>query len=129
VICSHSAGEVDTCERYLRELLTLLEPMYIGPNDKILRLKRLLANLLAARRPQLKEALQLHRESLALCEQMYGPHHLQVTTCTDDIGRCFFLMGDFEVCFLFLFFLLLLFPLLMCKKRYDRKRKNILQDL
>ncbi|TMW66406.1 hypothetical protein Poli38472_004171 [Pythium oligandrum] len=95
LVCSQLGRVVDT-ERLLRELLRLLSAVYDdGSNERVLNLTMQLGSVVIAQR-RINEALEIFTTCLHLTESIYGQNHSQVAVCHDQLGRCWFLLGNME---------------------------------
>ncbi|KAL4177450.1 hypothetical protein KRP22_002472 [Phytophthora ramorum] len=97
-IAYEQAGKLEATETHLRALLRLLTERYGGGyNAKLFHLTiRLAAVLLGQKRVQ--EARKLYTQCLLHAENLFGVTDDHTVVCTDALGKCCFLAGDFKVC-------------------------------
>lgn len=96
-IASLTAGHTAEARENLILLIDRLDQLYNGgSNAHMLHLKLQLAALFVHGK-QIDAARVLYTECLAHSSSSCSEFHDVAITCTDGLGKCFFLLGDFEV--------------------------------
>ncbi|KAG6622778.1 Serine/threonine protein Kinase [Phytophthora cinnamomi] len=89
------AGRLEDTEKHLKMLLRLLTERYGGGyNAKLFHLSVQLASVLLAKK-RTNEARDLFEQCLLHAENLFGSTDEHTVTCTDALGKCCFLLGDF----------------------------------
>lgn len=96
-IASLAVNRFADARQHLETLLDRLRHVYGGgSNLRTLSLSLQLARLLVQDK-QVDKALALYLDCLTLSVNLLGYDHELTTSCSDGLGKCFFLLGDFEV--------------------------------
>ncbi|KUF72088.1 Ankyrin repeat domain-containing protein 17 [Phytophthora nicotianae] len=96
-IACEQAGMLKLTETHLKTLLTLLMNRYGGGyNAKLYHLNVRLASVLLAQK-RVQEARELYVQCLPHAENLFGGTDDHTVACTDAIGKCCFLLGEFAV--------------------------------
>lgn len=96
-ISSFTASRLDDCRQFIQTLLERLNQVYGGgANPRALKLSMHLASLLLIdKRPD--DALETFTSCLKLTTYLLGETSDSTLSCLDGMGKCYFLLGDFEV--------------------------------
>ncbi|KAG7390581.1 hypothetical protein PHYPSEUDO_007521 [Phytophthora pseudosyringae] len=95
-IACEQAGMLKFTEMHLKTLLRLLAERYGGGyNAKLFHLNVRLASVLLAQK-RVHEARELFTQCLPHAENLFGATDDHTVACTDALGKCFFLLGEFE---------------------------------
>ena len=90
-----SAGDLEGCEAFLRDALTLYRELQVGVHEGAATGLNELAVLLEAR-GELTEAEQLYREALAMYRELHGERHPNVAAALNNLAGALLARGDYE---------------------------------